>query len=163
MGKLLEEPVKVDGGLLHKMYRVSTSKDVFAVKVLNPEIMKRAEALSNMVNSEKAARAFAPLIPVISSLEIGGKQVQKWGEYYYLVFLWIDGTPIFPREITPHHCEVIGDILGKMHQRELLIEGIIPEEDSFEMYDWETYLQRINELGSSWLCKSISGISGSDK
>ena len=80
LGKLLEEPARIEGGLLHKMYRVSTTNGLFAVKHLNPEIMKRPNALSNTIHSEKAAKAFDGLIPVIVSLEIDGKQVHKLGE-----------------------------------------------------------------------------------
>ena len=101
LGKLLEEPVEVNGGLLHKMYRVSTSNGIFAVKVLNPEIMKRADALSNMVNSERVAKAFDAIVPAIVSHEIDGRQIQKSGEYYYFLFPWIDGASVFPNEITP--------------------------------------------------------------
>ena len=41
----------VSGGLLHKMYRVETTSGIYAVKVLNPEIMQRPTALQNTVNS----------------------------------------------------------------------------------------------------------------
>lgn len=145
LGRLMEEPVRIEGGLLHKMYRVSTSDGLFAVKVLNPEIMKRPDALSNMVCSEKVAKAFEGLIPAVVSLEINGKQVHKLGEEYYMVFPWTDGVSVFPKEIMPHHCEAIGSILGKMHQQNLKVEGIVSEEDSFELFDWDAYLQRVNE------------------
>lgn len=145
LGRLMEEPVRIEGGLLHKMYRVSTSNGLFAVKVLNPEIMKRSDALSNTIQSEKVAKAFDGLIPAVVSLEIDGNQVHKLGEEYYMVFPWTDGASVFPKEITPHHCEAIGSILGKMHHRNLKVEGIIPEEDSFEIFAWDAYLQRIND------------------
>lgn len=145
LGRLLEEPVRIEGGLLHKMYRVSTSDGLFAVKVLNPEIMKRPDALVNTIRSEKVARAFDGLIPAVVSLEIDGKQVHELGEEYYMVFPWTEGAPVFSTEITPYHCEIIGSILGKMHQLNLKVEGIVPEEDSFELFDWEAYLKRIHE------------------
>lgn len=145
LGRLMEEPVRIEGGLLHKMYRVSTSDGLFAVKVLNPEIMKRPGALSNTIRSEKVAKAFDGLIPAVVSLEIEGKQVHKLGEEYYMVFPWTDGASVFQKEIMPHHCEEIGGILGKMHQQNLKVEGIVPEEDSFKLFDWEAYFQRVSE------------------
>ena len=145
LGRLLEEPVRIEGGLLHKMYRVSTSDGLFAVKALNPEIMKRPDALVNTIRSEKVAKAFDGLIPAVMSLEIDGKQVHKLGEAYYMVFPWTEGTPVFSTEITPYHCEVIGSILGKMHQQNLKVEGMVPEEDSFALFNWEAYLERIHE------------------
>ena len=164
LGRLMEEPVRIEGGLLHKMYRVSTSNGLFAVKVLNPEIMKRPDALSNIVHSEKVVKAFEGLIPAVVSLEIDGKQVHKLEEKYYMVFPWTDGASVFSKEIMPHHCEAIGSILGKMHQRNLKVEGVVPEEDSFEMFDWDAYLQRIDELECSdkeWIAaykKSVKDI-----
>ena len=149
LGSLTEEPARIKGGLLHKMYRVSTSKGLFAIKELNQEIMKRPAALSNTIQSEKVARAFSGLIPAVVSLEIDGEQVQEIEEGYYLVFPWIEGASVFSKEITPHHCKEIGSILGKMHQQKLKVEGVIPEEDAFTLYDWEAYLQRINELNYS--------------
>lgn len=149
LGGLLEEPVVITGGLLHKMFRVSTSDGLYAVKLLNPEIMKRPDALSNTIHSEKIAKAFDGLIPAVVSLEIDGKQIHKLGDEYYMVYPWVDGSSVFPGEITAYHCETIGSILGKMHQQDLKVEYVKPEENSFEMFAWEAYLKRINDLKNS--------------
>lgn len=42
LGNIIKEPVCVNGGLLHKMYHVTTTDGEYAIKVLNPEIMKPA-------------------------------------------------------------------------------------------------------------------------
>ena len=39
--------VPVTGGFMHRMYKVSTANHTYAVKHLNPEIMKRPDAMSN--------------------------------------------------------------------------------------------------------------------
>lgn len=41
LGEIMGEPVPVPGGLLHSMYRVETKQGRYAVKALNPEIMRR--------------------------------------------------------------------------------------------------------------------------
>ena len=115
LGNILKSPVRVHGGLLHKMYHVTTSDGEFAVKALNPEIMKRPYALTNMINSEKIARAFAGVIPLVCAIETGGKQVQHIEGEYYFVFPWLEGASVFGKDITTRHCETIGRILGKMH------------------------------------------------
>lgn len=166
LGGLLEEPVIITGGLLHKMFRVSTSDGLYAVKLLNPEIMKRPDALSNTIHSEKVAKAFDGLIPAVVSLEIDGKQVHKLGDEYYMVYPWVDGSSVFPGEITTYHCETIGSILGKMHHQDLKVEFVKPEENSFGMFAWEVYLKRINDLKNSdkeWMAvyrKSLEDIKG---
>lgn len=44
---------KVTGGLSHKMYKITTDKGIYAIKELNQGVMKRKEAYSNFVFSEK--------------------------------------------------------------------------------------------------------------
>ena len=88
LGAVIEEPIQVTGGLLHKMYRVNTNNDTYAVKVLNTEIMKRSVAFQNTVNSEKIAARLQSVIPVVSALEIGGRQIHEWNRAYYMIFDW---------------------------------------------------------------------------
>ncbi len=56
LGTLVGEPKQVYGGFLHQMYKVKTSKSDYAIKALNPQIMKREQAMSNYLFSEKVAR-----------------------------------------------------------------------------------------------------------
>lgn len=53
LGTVLEKPVKVTGGLSHKMYKVVTNKRTYAVKELNSGVMKRDTAYENFLFSEK--------------------------------------------------------------------------------------------------------------
>ena len=62
LGKLKRVPEMVTGGLMHKMYHVRTDKGEYAVKLLNPDIMKRPEALQNMINSEIVSNALMDVI-----------------------------------------------------------------------------------------------------
>jgi len=47
LGVLLEEPIRIFGGLTHKMFKVETDKNSYIIKLLNPNIMKRPTALKN--------------------------------------------------------------------------------------------------------------------
>lgn len=145
LGEVSELPSAVKGGLLHKMYRVVTSDGVFAVKVLNSEIMKRPEALQNMILSEKAAAIFSETIPVAAALERNGQQVHALDGTFYMVFHWVDGASVFPGKINEKHCETIGEILGKMHQRNIVCDGMKPEEEAVPLYDWDGFLQTAKE------------------
>lgn len=122
-GEVLEEPEEIKGGLLHKMYCVSMEKDLFAVKVLNREIMKRPEALKNMMQSEKIAAAFGGSLPVVAALAVQEKQLHEIDGDYYMVFPWVEGQSVFPPDISEQHCEVIGDILGRMHRLDISVDG----------------------------------------
>lgn len=146
LGNVIKEPVSVNGGLLHKMYHVTTTNGEYAIKVLNPEIMKRPDALSNMINSERIAKAFENRIPLVRAMEFDGKQIQCLETEYYLVFPWIQASSVFAKDIAAEHCKIIGEILGKIHQSRLQIEGVLPEDSSFEMFEWEYYLQCLDRF-----------------
>lgn len=139
LGSVVSDPTQVTGGLLHKMYRVNSDKGTYAVKVLNPEIMKRPVALQNTVNSEKIATGFRAIIPVVSALEIDEKQIHELGGSYYMVFDWVEGTSIFPPKITTENCSAIGEVLGKIHSANLNIEEVSPGEGETKMFAWDKY------------------------
>lgn len=143
LGSSVDDLEQVTGGLLHKMYRVNMDKGPYAVKVLNPEIMKRPVALQNTVNSEKIAAGFQSIIPVVSALEIDGKQIHKADGEYYMVFDWVEGASIFPPMITVENCYAIGEVLGKIHSKKLTIEGVLPEEDGTVMFAWDKYGEQL--------------------
>ena len=145
LGELQKEPSEVKGGLLHKMYRVTTSKGEYAVKVLNSEIMKRPTALLNTVNSEKIAAAFTGILPVVAAMEVQGKQIHELDGSFYMVFPWVEGRSVFPREINEKHCAAMGDILGRMHRADIAVDGVDPEVAEAEEYPWDTYLQSARE------------------
>lgn len=72
LGEVKSIPALVTGGLLHKMYHVVTDSGEYAVKMLNPDIMKRACALNNMIHSEEISNR---LKDNISKLEYWDRQV----------------------------------------------------------------------------------------
>lgn len=75
LGSILNNPVMVTGGLLHKMYHVITDKGEYAIKILNHNIMQRPEALNNMVNSEMISNALKTDILLISAKAFNGTYV----------------------------------------------------------------------------------------
>lgn len=151
LGAVISEPVQVTGGLLHKMYRVNTNKGAYAVKVLNAEIMKRPVAFQNTENSEKIATEFQPMIPVVAALEIGGKQIHELDGNHYMIFDWVEGASVFPPMITSENCYAIGDVLGKIHQEKLAVDGVVPEEDGATMFNWDKYGQQLPKyIAEDW-------------
>lgn len=142
LGNATTEPTPVSGGLLHAMYCVTTTKSIFAVKVLNPEIMKRPEALKNTILSERIASALAGDVQLVAAMDLAGKQVHEVQGQYYMVFPWVEGASVFPPEITEKHCQALGDVLGKIHAANVCVEGVASEEEAVTMYVWEEYLRQ---------------------
>ncbi len=145
LGCLKSRPEAVTGGLLHKMYHVETDKGEYAVKVLNPGIMKRPEALKNTINSELVSNAFADMIPLVSAKELEGNYVTELDGSYYVIFDWLDGRSVFAPEIRVHHCEQIGRILGKIHASGMKVDGMEKCNNSRKEYDWNRLFEKAEQ------------------
>lgn len=141
LGNLLEEPVMVTGGLLHEMYCVVTERGRYAIKALNPDIMKRPDALQNMINGELVSNAFKETVPVVAAKSFGGEYVILCKGVYYMVFDWLEGRSVFGQDITVSHCAKMGENLGRIHASDVRIPGMEKEESVREVYDWGVYLK----------------------
>lgn len=142
LGKMQRPPELVTGGLLHKMYHVHTDKGEYAIKQLNPDIMKRPEALQNMINSEKIAEQLKAHVPLVAAREFDGSHVIETDGNYYFVFDWLVGVSVYMPDISVHHCEQIGRILGKIHAADVKVLGVIKDVTGRNAYDWMLLLEK---------------------
>ena len=53
LGKMTDRPSRISGGLTHKMYKITTDKSKYIIKLLNPNIMKRPSALENFEKADE--------------------------------------------------------------------------------------------------------------
>ncbi len=150
LGEIITSPEVVEGGLLHKMYKVVTTKGSYAIKKLNPTILKRYGVIDHLINSEKASRCFAQSVPVIAAKEFENKTLLHMSDDYYMVFDWIEGKSIFIPNITVEHCIKIGEVLGKIHQLDICLEEIEKNTAEKEFYQWKYYLEKCTGCKSKW-------------
>ncbi len=148
LGQLVNDPELITGGLLHKMYYVRTSQGEYAVKWLNPDIMKRPEALRNMINSEIIANELKKRVPLVAARRFQENSVIEDEGHYYMVFDRLEGVSVFAPEITRRHCEQIGRILGKIHSANIQVDSMEKIETVREVYDWNRYLELAKEQNS---------------
>lgn len=165
IGPVTTTPQPVSGGLMHKVYKVSTLNQTYAVKILNPSIMKRPGVMENMVNSERIAAAFAMKLPVVAAkqpvvearrsvvaaINISGSIVVSFQDDFYMIYNWLDGASIFPPAINEDHCHKIGRILGTMHSMNLSLPGITKEHDYAAIFPWNLYLEKAREQEATWI------------
>lgn len=149
LGELTEEPKRLSGGFLHRMYSVFTDKGKYAVKLLNPFIMQRETAMENFRTAEHfEAILETARLPVLSALRFNGEKMQVLEGQYFYVFKWFDGKALKPQEITAVHAEKIGRTLAGIHCLER-IETV--EEPEMLSMDWAAYAQKLEtaepELG----------------
>ena len=116
LGEVLLPVAPVSGGLMHRMYRVNTAGRSYAVKHLNPEIMKRPEAMGNYRRAEGLETILEEAgIPIVPALTVNGRKMQETdGEYFY-IFHWQNGRITDWNHITPEQCRQAGNIQGRIH------------------------------------------------
>lgn len=145
LGRIVGEPETVGGGLLHHMFHVHTTQGEYAIKVLNPDIMKRPKALSNMIHSEIVSNLLKDRVSLIAAKCIEGKHVIEEDDAFYMIYDWLEGGSVFAPDITVYDCEQIGSILGKIHVSDINIDSMEKQENSRDLYDWKLYLQKAEQ------------------
>ncbi|MDF2543383.1 MAG: aminoglycoside phosphotransferase family protein [Herbinix sp.] len=151
IGKVIDKPTSISGGLMHKMYKVMTETNVYALKWLNPSIMQRNGVVENMINSERIANALSHSIPVVAALNFAGNPVLHLNNKYYMVFPWIEGTSIFPPLITEKNCYEIGTVLGRIHRMKISVPEIKKENHNPILYHWKYFLDMGKDQGAYWV------------
>lgn len=145
LGNVIEEPLRVTGGLLNRMYKVKTTTGTYAVKHLNPEVMKRKGAKDNHILAEQIANiAKEEGIECLPAKIINGKALQEFDNNYFFIFDWFDGKAISDTEITIEKVKKVATILAKIHNidfRELKDKCKLGTE-LFEV-DWDFYINKL--------------------
>ncbi|MBP3618918.1 MAG: GNAT family N-acetyltransferase [Lachnospiraceae bacterium] len=157
LGELTQSPTRLTGGFTHKMYALFTTQGKYAVKLLNPFIMKRETAMSNYRTAEKFERALEQTdIPILPALTFDEKKMQCMDGQYFYLYEWYDGKALKSEEITEFHCEKIGGILAKIHGLKLqngtgtdVGAGGDNREEKYEReelhIDWDGYMENLTE------------------
>jgi thiamine kinase-like enzyme len=116
IGEPLGQPSPVTGGLLHRMWKLSTTEGQFALKILNPEIMSRAGVLSNYLLSERIAVAAASSgIPAVLAKTVNNDILTQVSGVNVMLFDWIEGAVLAPADCRAEHASRIGTLLHKIH------------------------------------------------
>jgi len=136
----LGEPIytlqAVQGGMLHRLWRLHTTRGVFAVKQLNPVIMRKVGIRDEYRLTERIAAAMAIRgVPAVVALkgEGDGGTVQEIGSATCIVYPWIEGETLSVHAVEPERTRLIGTILAQMHS---LQQQDFPE---LELSDWEPF------------------------
>ncbi|PFT64851.1 aminoglycoside phosphotransferase [Bacillus cereus] len=152
LGEMAGVPVSISGGLLHKMYAIETHKGKYAIKILNPQIMIRPDAMMNYINSERIANLVSEKVPAVPAKIINGDVIKTIDNQFYIVFDWIEGKTLKPNTINCSHSEKIGSILADIHRTDFselhIKEDLGNNEQSIE---WKYYIQRGQKSNTEWV------------
>ena len=152
LGEIIGVPVSVSGGLLHKMYAIETDKGKYAVKILNPQIMLRPDAMMNYINSERVANLVSKKVPAVPAKIIYGNFIQTIDSQFYIVFDWIESIPLNSSVINSSHSEKMGSILADIHSTDFselhLKKDLATHEQSV---NWKYYIQQGQKSNAEWV------------
>lgn len=142
--KLQGKPTHLNGGFMHKVYKVDTDQGIYTLKLLNPFVMQRETAMANYAKAEQIEFLLEQHdIPILPSLSFGGRKMQEIDGQYFYIFDYFFGNPLKKDEITEYHCREMGKVLAKIHS----IDKRVENENFFEMsIDWESYLTEMKKV-----------------
>lgn len=147
LGELIADAEPVSGGLMHRMYKVTTNSGIYAVKHLNEEIMKRPGVLENYARAERIEEMLEKSeIPMVPAMIFHGKKMQRIENNFFYVFRWQKGKITEWNNISEKQCYMAGNILGRIHA--IQPENVAPEEAKLSQIDWQGYMQKAREKGS---------------
>ncbi len=140
------QPQVVQGGLLHRIWRLQTSRGTFAVKQLNPAIMRKpdirdAYRLTERIAATMAAHGVSAAVALKG--EGNGGTVQEISEDTFIVYNWVDGETLSIKAVVPERTRLIGTILARMHSLPQQFSDLTPlhwepfSEDEWDMLTFQ--------------------------
>lgn len=151
LGMVTAPVTPVSGGFMHRMYKVCTANHTYAVKHLNPEIMKRPTAMENYKKAERLEAILEDAgIPIAPALTFNGKKMQEFQGNYFYIFDWHEGSTTDWNNITAEQCWKAGNIQGRIHSIET--KQSEPSKPELSTIDWNEYLAKSAE------CKEVESL-----
>ena len=153
LGSTIKSIEKIMGGLSHRIYKVVTDKGAYAVQELNAGIMKRKEAYNNFVFSEEVATiAKQNGINAVEAIKIKNDIMKQIDNKYYMIFNWINGKILEENEINMHHCEIMGEVLAKIHNIDFKeFEDENKKVYEVENFEWNSYINIAEEQNKKYV------------
>lgn len=154
LGSPISVPEQIFGGFLHRMYRLITDRGEYAVKVLNPQLMRREGVMDNIIAAEKVAvLARSHGVNALPALLHEGSCMHEVDGQYYLLFPWLDGRSISAAYAGTEHCRLIGQALAGIHAADF--SSLHPELQSDStaeqlQTDWQGYALQGDVMGLPW-------------
>ena len=101
---------------MHRMFRLETTAGVYAVKLLNPEIMRRPDAPGNYRRAEELEGLLERKgLPILPAMTVDGQKMLRLGNQFAYVFPWFEGRMIRGAALTARHAAAIGTTLAGIH------------------------------------------------
>lgn len=154
LGEPISEVQAVQGGMLHRVWRLSTIRGIFAVKQLNSAIMRKVGIRDVYRLTERIAEAMARSgVAAAVALKGEGKggTVQEIGAATFMVYDWIEGVPLSTQGVEPERTRLIGAILARMHGLQQPFPELEPPEwEPFSEDEWDMLTFQASDRDIPW-------------
>jgi Ser/Thr protein kinase RdoA (MazF antagonist) len=140
------------GGLLHAIWRLHTTRGIYAVKQLNAALMRQPDIYDFYRLTERIAATMAKQgIPAVAALSCQDDFLQRYEDDVFLVSQWMNGEPLPLADITPVHTHQVGAMLARMHALQLPQTELTPLVwKPFSDDDWDMLTIHAADMGVSW-------------
>ncbi len=139
LGALHAGPLAIGGGRLHLIWRLTTERGIFAVKGLNPALIRKPGMRDAYRLSERIAAAMISQgVPAVAALACAGDPLQEVDDAVFMLYPWVDGEVLSSAPVEPARTGRIGTILAHMHALLLHFPELYSSEHhSFLDDDWD--------------------------
>lgn len=141
--------------MLHRIWRLHTTQGVYAIKQLNPVIMRKAGIRNVYRLTERIAEVMASRgVPAVVALkgEGDGGFVQEIGDVTCIVYPWIEGETLSMQAVEPERTRLIGTNLAHMHSvpRQEFPELEPPDVEFFPEDEWDMLTFQASDRDIPW-------------
>lgn len=108
LGYIQQPPEVITGGCSHLTYRVETDKDIYAVKVLNPKVLRFLGGIKLFKQRNILLEALINQgYPAVSAIYVDDNMA---------VYPWVAGQRVELKELHHKHLKQIASLVAKVHQ-----------------------------------------------
>ena len=145
LGVIVENPLRVYGGLLNRLYKVKTTSGIYAIKHLNPNLIAKDNAKDNIILTEKIANtAKEKGVNCIPAIAFNNESLQEINNNYFLIFEWFNGITISNTMITIEHVKKVASMLSQIHNINFgELKNLCNKPNKLFEVNWNYYASRI--------------------
>jgi len=110
LGKLINKPEIITGGITNKVVKIDTDKSSYILKILSTKDIDRYEKSESI-----ATIASNNGIDVISAIKIDNKYVNHINGLNIVLYPYYNGKVLLTKELTLEHIKILANALGRLH------------------------------------------------
>src|SRR6185312_8848590 len=161
LGATLNDAIPVTGGLIHRMWKITTSSSSFAIKELDEAIMKRPGIYESYIQSEKISAIIkSKRIPSETALINHDTPLHEVDGSIVMVFPWVEGKTLTVSQVTIENAKQIGKIVAEIHATNIAMPDLpMPEIHSVSEERWHFLIDEAVSNKVVWATEANNNLS----